>query len=177
MVFNMNYYEIFECDTRNSIGFSVSLFVSGCNMQPKCEGCFSSHTWDFNIGKPFTQETEDYIIKCLSKPYITWFSILGGNPTDNLEGGELLKLIKRIRKELPHIFIACWSGDIYENLIKNDLQKEFIQELDMLRDGRFIPKLSAPKQLFQGSSNQRIINIKETINQNKIIEFDWKGGN
>ena len=172
----MNYYDIFECDTRNSIGFSVSLFVSGCDMNPKCEGCFSSHTWDFNVGKLFTQETEDYIIKCLSKPYINWFSILGGNPTDNLEDGTLLKLVKRIKNELPHIFIACWSGDIYENLIQYDVKREFIEQIDMLRDGRFVPKLSTPKQLFQGSSNQRIINTKESLKQGKIVEFNWKNG-
>ena len=171
----MNYYDIHNCDTRNSKGFSVSLFVSGCDMKPKCEGCFSSHTWDFKAGKEFTKETEDYIIKCLSKPYIKWFSILGGNPTDNLEDGTLLNCVKRIRRELPHIFIACWSGDVYENLVKNKNTLEFIKEIDMLRDGRFIPKLTNAKQLFGGSSNQRIINVQESLKENKVIEYDWSG--
>lgn len=170
----MNYYDLYECDTRNSKGFSVSLFISGCGMNPKCENCFSCHTWDFNSGKPYTQETEDYIIKCLSKSYIKWFCILGGNPTDNLEGGELLKLVKRIRVELPHIFIACWSGNTYEELITEEYKKEFISELDMLRDGRFIPSLNNAKQFLGGSTNQRYINCSESLKQNKTIEFDLK---
>lgn len=170
----MNYYDLYDCDTRNSKGFSVSLFVSGCNMCPKCEGCFSSHTWDFNAGKPFTQETEDLIIQYLSKPYIKWFSILGGNPTDNLDDGSLLKLVKRIKTELPHIFIACWSGDIYENLIQREDIQEFFKYIDMLRDGRFMPSLKNKEQFLQGSTNQRYVDIQETMKQNKIIEYTWR---
>lgn len=170
----MNYYDLYDCDTRNSKGFSVSLFVSGCGMKKKCEGCFSSHTWDFSSGKPYTQHTEDYIIKCLSKSYIKWFCILGGNPTDNLESGELYKLVKRIRKELPHIFIACWSGETFEELIKTDYKKEFLQEIDMLRDGAFVPKLKNIKQFLGGSTNQRYIKCRESLKQNKVIEFEWR---
>lgn len=172
----MNYYDLYECDTRNSKGFSVTLSVAGCNMNPKCEGCFASHTWDFNCGQPFTKDTEDLIIKYLSKPYIKWFSIIGGNPTDNLKDGILTGLVKRIKKELPHIFIACWSGDIYENLIKRDDIKDFFNYIDMLRDGRFIPKLKDKKQFLQGSKNQRYINVQTSIKKNKVIEFEeFKG--
>ena len=169
----MKYLDIYECDTQNSKGFSVTLSISGCALSPHCEGCFAQHTWDFNQGKEFTQETEDYIIKCLSKPYISWFSIIGGNPTDNLKDGKLLKLVKRIKKELPNIFIACWSGNTYEELIEDNIKKDFISNIDMLRDGRFIPKLKNLNQFLQGSTNQRYVNIKETIKQNKIIEFKW----
>jgi len=170
----MNYYDLYECDTRNSKGFSVSLFISGCGKKKKCEGCFSSHTWKFDSGKGYTQDIEDYIIKCLSEKYIKWFCILGGNPTDNLESGELLKLVKRVKKELPHIFIACWSGDLYEDLIKVDYKLEFIKEIDMLRDGEFIPKLKNIKQFLQGSTNQRYVNCKESLKINKIVEYNFK---
>lgn len=169
----MNVYDIYECDTRNSKGFSVTLVVSGCGLKPKCEKCFSQHTWDFNAGSKYTKETEDYIIKCLSRPYIKWFCILGGNPTDNLDGGELLKLVKRIKEELPHIFIVCWSGDTYEDLIKDDIKFGFIKELNMLRDGRYIPKLNNAKQFLQGSTNQRYVDVQQSIKENKIIEYKF----
>ena len=170
----MNYLDIYEYDTRNSKGFSVTLSVAGCSLNPHCEQCFACHTWDFNAGLQYTQETEDYIIKCLNKPHISWFSIIGGNPTDNLKDGQLLKLVKRVKKELPHIFIACWSGETYEELIKVNYKLEFLKYIDMLRDGRYIPKLKNLKQFLQGSTNQRYINVQETFKQDKIIEFDWR---
>lgn len=170
----MKYYDLYECDTRNSKGFSVSLFISGCGMKKKCEGCFSPHTWDFDNGKLYTQNTEDKIMRLLSKSYIKWFCILGGNPTDNLKSGELLKLVQRIRKELPYIFIACWSGETFEELLQTNYKKEFIKNIDMLRDGAFIPELKNLKQFLGGSTNQRYINCKESLKQNKVIEFDWR---
>lgn len=169
----MKYLDIYDCDTRNSNGFSVTLSISGCKMNPKCKGCFAKHSWDFNNGTEFTQETEDYIIECLSKPYISWFSIIGGNPTDNLKDGQLIKLVKRIKKELPHIFIACWSGNSYEDLLKDPYCMELFKYIDMLRDGRFIPELKNLNQFLQGSENQRYINIPKSLKNNKTIEYDW----
>ena len=57
----MKYSQLIGCDTNNAIGFSVTLFVSGCGKNPKCKGCHNSVAWDFNYGKPYTQETEDKI--------------------------------------------------------------------------------------------------------------------
>lgn len=168
----MNYYDLYDCDTRNSKGFSVTLSVSGCGMNPKCDGCFARHTWDFNTGKPFTQETEDLIIKYLSRPYISWFSCIGGNPTDNLKDETLIKLFKRIKKELPNVFIAMWSGEIYENLIKDDNFLEISKYIDMLRDGRFIPKLKNIEQFLQGSTNQRYIDVQKTLKTGQVVEFE-----
>ena len=170
----MRYLSIYECDSSNSKGYSVTLSVSGCRMNPKCEGCFASHTWDFNSGQPFTKETEDYIINCLKKPYINWFSCIGGNPTDNLKDGQLIHLLQRIKKELPHIFVAIWSGDIYENLINDEYFLQASKYIDLLRDGRFIPKLKNLNQFLQGSTNQRYVDVQESLKQNKVIEFDWR---
>ena len=94
----MNYSQLIGCDVNNAIGFSVTLFVSGCGKNPKCKGCHNSIAWDFNYGEPYTQETEDKIIKALSNPHIGTLSILGGEPMDNLSGGELLKLVRRVRR-------------------------------------------------------------------------------
>ena len=170
----MKYLDIYNCDTRNSKGFSVTLSVSGCGLNPKCKECFAEHTWDFNNGIEFTKETEEYIINLLKKPYISWFSIIGGNPTDNLKDGSLIALVKRIKKELPNIFIACWSGNTYEELIKRKECIDFFNYIDMLRDGRFIPKLKDLNQFLQGSSNQRYIDVQESLKQNKVIEYNWE---
>ena len=167
----MNYSQLIGCDVNNAIGFSVTLFVSGCGKNPKCKGCHNSIAWDFNYGEPYTQETEDKIIKALSNPHIGTLSILGGEPMDNLSGGELLKLVRRVRRELPDKKIFCWTGYLYENLIKDEQRLEFIKELDFLRDGEYIPELRNLNQRFQGSTNQRSIDVKQSLMKGEVIEY------
>ena len=77
-------------------------------------------------------------------------------------------------KELPHIFIAIWSGDIYENLINDEYFLQASKYIDLLRDGRFVPKLKNLNQFLQGSTNQRYVDVQESLKQNKVIEFDWR---
>ena len=168
----MNYSQLISCDTNNSIGFSVTLFVSGCGRSPKCKGCHNSIAWDFNYGELYTQYTEDKIIKALSNPHIGTLSILGGEPMDNLNSRELLKLVRRVRKELPDKKIFCWSGYIFEDLIKDKQRLEFIKELDFLRDGEYIPELRNLNQKFQGSTNQRSINIQESLKKGKVVLWE-----
>lgn len=169
----MNYLKIINYDTNNGKYFRVSLFVSGCDKQPKCKFCQNKIGWSHEAGFKYTQKTEDYIMGLLKQPLIKGFSLIGGEPIDNLQGGELIRLLKRIRKELPHISIFCWTGYLYENIINKPNVKEFLQYVDMLRDGEFIYELKDLSQYLQGSKNQRYINCKESLKQNKIIEYDW----
>ena len=170
----MNYMKIINYDTENGKFFRVSLFVSGCDKVPKCKFCQNKIAWSHKIGYKYTQETEDYIIKLLKQPLIKGFNLIGGEPLDNLEGGELLNLVKRIKRELPHIEIYCWTGYLYEDKIKNPRVKEFFKYIDMLRDGEFRVEEKNLNQYLQGSTNQRYINVQKSLNQNKIIEFDWR---
>ena len=57
----MNYGNIKECDIADGPGVRVTLFVSGCRHH--CKGCFNSETWNFQYGVPFTEETQDKILK------------------------------------------------------------------------------------------------------------------
>ena len=91
--------EIITADCANGVGLRVSLFVSGCTNH--CKGCFQPQTWDFEYGQPYTQETEDYIIEELSKDYYNGLTILGGEPFEPSNQIEVVKLIRRVRKELP----------------------------------------------------------------------------
>jgi anaerobic ribonucleoside-triphosphate reductase activating protein len=110
----------------------------------------------------------------LSQPLIKGFSLVGGEPIDNLDSGDLLRLVKRIKAELPHISIYCWTGYTYETIIDKPKVKDFLEYIDLLRDGEFIFELKDLNQYLQGSNNQRYINIKESLKQNKVIEFKWK---
>ena len=169
----MNYSKIFACDTNNGDGFRVSLFVSGCTI--RCKNCHNRQAQDFNFGQKYTKKTENEIIKLMSKEYIRGFSLLGGEPFDNLKNKDLLNLLIRIKKDFPNKTIYCWTGYKFEDLIKSKLSYEFLLHIDMLRDGEYIEELKNLNQYLGGSSNQRIIDVQESIKQNKVIL--WNGGN
>lgn len=170
----MNYLKIINYDTNNGKYFRVSLFVSGCDKVPKCKNCHNKEGWDHDAGIKYNQDTENYIIKLLHQPLIKGFSILGGEPIDNLDGGELIKLVKRIRYELPNLSIYCWTGYDYESIINKPKVKEFLSYIDLLRDGEYVHELRYLNQYLAGSKNQRYIDCKESIRQNKIVEFNFK---
>ncbi|MBU3159770.1 anaerobic ribonucleoside-triphosphate reductase activating protein [Clostridium frigoris] len=169
----MNYASIFFDDTVNGIGFRTSLFVSGCSKNPPCKGCWSPQARQFNYGQAFTKENKNSIIESLQKPYVKGLSILGGEPMDNLRDGTLLDLVKAIRSMFPQKTIFCWSGYTFENLIKDPIRLEFLQYIDMLRDGEFIEDLKDITQYLSGSTNQRMIAVGESLKQNKIIKYSF----
>lgn len=167
----MNYANIYYDDTVNGIGFRTSLFVSGCAKNPPCAGCWSPQARQFDYGKTFTKDTKDSIIESLRKPYVKGLSILGGEPMDNLSDGILLDLIKTIKVKFPEKTIFCWSGYTFEELSKDPVRLEVLQFIDMLRDGEYVEELKDITQYLSGSKNQRMIAARESLKQNKIIEY------
>lgn len=169
----MNYGEIKKCDIANGEGVRVSLFVSGCTH--RCKGCFNKDTWDFNCGKPYTKETEDYIISLLNSPYINGFTLLGGEPFEPDNQRAVLPLLKRIRAELPNKNIWCYTGYLLDKELLNDSRArceatdEMLSLIDVLVDGRFVEELKDISLAYKGSSNQRIIDVKASLSANEII--------
>lgn len=170
----MNYADLFFDDTVNGDGFRTSLFVSGCDKTPKCKSCWNKQAWNHSYGSKFTKETKDKILSSMKKPYTKGLSILGGEPMSNLDDGTLIDLVKTIKKEYPTKTIYCWTGYRFENIINNPIAREFLNYIDMLRDGEYIEELKNLNQYLQGSSNQRYINVKESLKYQKVIEFDWR---
>lgn len=169
----MNYSKICFDDTVNGNGFRTSLFVSGCSKHPKCEGCWNKDLWSHSYGKKYTNETEIQILNSLSKPWVKGLSILGGEPTDNLEDGCLIRLVKRCKKLYPNKTIYCWSGYTFEELIKDDLCLEFLQYIDMLRDGEYIDSLKDITQYLSGSRNQRYLDVQQSLKEGKYIKYKF----
>ena len=174
----MKYIKIRKCDVANGPGVRVTIFVSGCNHH--CKGCFNSESWDFNYGYDYTKEQEDQIIEYLKPDHIEGLTLLGGEPFEEVNRAGLVPLIKRVRKEYPNKDIWCFTGfKLDEQIIgemiekeNSETAKEMLNNIDYLVDGRFMLELKDPKLRFRGSSNQRIINVKETLKQNKIILWD-----
>lgn len=166
----MNYADIKKVDVANGPGVRVTIFVSGCNHH--CKNCFNKETWDFNYGKEFTSDTIKEIIKALAPSHIKGLTLLGGEPFEPVNQKGLLPLVKEVRKIYPDKDIWAFSGflfdkDIVEKMYKNDYTKELLSNIDVLVDGPFIEELKNPSLKFKGSSNQRTIDIKETL---KYIE-------
>ena len=162
----MNFCNIKRVDVANGTGIRLTLFVSGCTNH--CKGCFQPETWDFNYGQLWTKETEDNLIKELSKPHYKGLTLLGGEPFEPQNQVELVKLLRRVRSELPNKDVWCFTGFLYENLVKDDYQKrtdvtdEMLSMIDVLVDGPFIESLKNLNLKFRGSENQRVINLTKT---------------
>lgn len=172
----MYYADIKKVDVANGPGVRVSLFVSGCTH--KCKGCFNEEAWDFEYGHEYTQKEEDKIIELLKPDYIEGITILGGEPFEYVNQKGILPLLRRIRKELPNKTIWCFSGYTFDTDILEDMcnkyeeTKELISYIDVLVDGKFEIDKKNFKLKFRGSSNQRIINVKESLKNNKVILMD-----
>ena len=170
----MNYAEIKPVDIANGPGVRVSLFVSGCNHH--CKGCFNSIAWDFNYGKPFTDEVIDKIIDYLKPDYITGITFLGGEPLDPKNQYDVSKMINEVRKvygEKKSIWL--YTGYLLGNSIPHIvyITSYILKNIDVIVDGPFIEKKKNLSLRFRGSENQRIIDMKKTI-ENKEICL-WEG--
>lgn len=175
----MNYANIKYNDIANGPGVRTSLFVSGCNHH--CKGCFNEIAWDFNYGDLFTEEIINKIIESCNPYYISGLTILGGEPLDPKNQKDVLNLILLFKKIYPNKTIWLYTGYILEEEILNEngsaytkYIKDIINNIDILVDGRFDEKLKDITLKFRGSSNQRIIDIKKSLKENKIIL--WKAG-
>lgn len=172
----MYYGEIKERDIANGIGVRVSLFVSGCTN--RCKGCFNEQTWDFNFGEEYTAETENRIIELLKPDFVTGLTLLGGEPFEPKNQGELLKLTDRVKKEMPSKTIWCYTGFTYEKLktdgeyCRTEFTDRMLNNIDVLVDGKFVEEKKNIRLKFRGSENQRIIDLNKTRAENKIVLLD-----
>ena len=169
----MFYGEIKNSDIANGNGVRVTLFVSGCRNH--CEECFQPQTWDFQYGKPFTEETEKKLLEMLAPSYINGLTLLGGEPFEPENQRALLPFLKRVKEKYPAKTIWAFSGFTLEELRNPEsrgcceVTKDILGLIDVLVDGRFQKELKDISLRFRGSSNQRIIDMKRTIESGNIV--------
>ncbi|MFV8116532.1 anaerobic ribonucleoside-triphosphate reductase activating protein, partial [Streptococcus pluranimalium] len=150
-------------------GVRNSLYVSGCMFH--CKGCYNVATWSFNAGIPYTKELEERIMDDLAQPYVQGLTLLGGEPF--LNTGILIPLLKRIKRELPNKDIWSWTGYTWDELeLETEDKMEMLRLVDILVDGRYDFRKRDLTLQFRGSSNQRIIDVQESLKQDAIIV--WK---
>ena len=160
----MKYNKIRKMDISNGPGVRVSIFMQGCSFH--CKNCFNPETWDFKSGTEFTDETIDKIIDLANNDYIKGLSILGGEPMHptNIKG--TTKLAKKFKEIYPDKTIWVWSGFLFDRDLKD---KEVLNYIDVLVDGRYEDELHDFTLKWKGSSNQRVIDVKKTLKNNKIV--------
>lgn len=177
----MNYSGISECDVLNGTGFRVVLFVSGCSH--RCYNCQNPKTWDKNFGHPFTEKTRQYIFNCLDKDYIDGITITGGDPLHENNLNEVLKLVQEIRISFPEKTIWLYTGYSYSEIfqgqssclsqegLNNFKRREIIKLCDVVVDGEYIDEQKDITLKWRGSKNQRCIDVKQSLTQNKVILY------
>ena len=192
----MNYAEIKYNDIANGIGVRTSLFVSGCSHH--CKGCFNEIAWDYNYGEEFTNDILDNILNSLKPDYIAGLSILGGEPLDPKNAFDVASIAIAVKNHYPEKDIWLYTGynfddiyKLYQDIINisvfprhNCRQYVFncrkyafylsliLNSIDVLVDGKFEEDKKDITLKFRGSSNQRIIDVKQSLLQHKIVEYE-----
>ncbi len=171
----MNYGDIKQYDVANGLGVRVSLFVSGCTHH--CKNCFNPETWDFNYGKPFTQREIEKIIEYMKPDYVSGLSVLGGEPFEPENQEAVLSLVRRVREIYPEKNIWCYSGYLFDDQIlgemckESEITRELISNIDILVDGEFVEEKKNLKLRFRGSENQRIIDVKKSLESKEVVHW------
>ncbi len=174
----MNYGNIKTCDIADGVGVRVTLFVSGCTHH--CKNCFQPETWDFGYGQPFTDHTEELLLKELEPSFIAGLTLLGGEPFEPENQRALLPFLRRVRSQRPGKTIWAYSGYTWEELTgqvpsrcRCEVTDQVLSLLDVLVDGEFVEELHDITLRFRGSSNQRLIRVPETLKAGEVVP--WNG--
>ena len=159
----MRYNKIRKMDISNGPGVRASIFMQGCTFN--CKNCFNPETHDFKGGKEFNEDTINRIIEICANENIEGLSVLGGEPLNpvNIEG--TTELCKKFKETYPNKNIWVWSGFQFDKDLKD---KEVLNYIDVLVDGQYKDELHNPKLEWRGSSNQRVIDVQKSLQNNSI---------
>ena len=167
----MYYGKIKKTDIANGPGVRVSLFVSGCRNH--CKGCFQPETWSFNYGQEYDGvNTVNEIIEALSPEYISGLSILGGDPIERENISEVVTLCNLVKRLYPDKTIWLYTGYKYEDIA--EMYPNVLEVIDVMVDGPFIEDLKDISLSFRGSSNQRIIDVPESVRSGRVVEVEYE---
>lgn len=155
----MNYMHYIKGDDANGTGMRCTLFVAGCEMA--CKGCHNKESWKLTAGELYTKEFEDQIIEDLKSPYVEGFSCSGGNPTHLKNYMAVMNLCKRVKEETGKT-VWLWTGMTLDELETDEERSKMIQYIDVLIDGRFEVDKAEKGLLWKGSTNQNVIDIKQS---------------
>ena len=159
----MNYHNITKCDILNGEGVRVVLWVAGCSHF--CKGCHNQITWDKNGGLFFDTNAKQELFDALNNADIDGITFSGGDPLFCEHREEVGKLIEEISTKFADKTIWLYTGFLWED-IKN---LWFMPFVDVVVDGKFEIEKLDNSLLWKGSSNQRVIDVKQSLKTNKVV--------
>lgn len=159
----MNYHNITHCDMLNGSGIRVVLWVAGC--EHHCKNCQNPLTWDVHDGIPFDRDACDEIFNDLKQDYCAGLTLSGGDPMHKDNRGTIFRICQNIKDKFPEKTIWMYTGYTFEEIQDSPI----LQYIDVLVDGEYMEELRDVEAHWVGSTNQRIIDVKETLKQNKVI--------
>lgn len=166
----MNYIQIDETSICDGPGVRVVLWVSGCSVH--CHGCHNPESWAFDAGNLFDQDAEKKLFTALNRPYIQGITLSGGHPLEPYNCHDVYILIQDIKKYCPNKNIWLYTGytlSINDFLENTSEKNKIIRMCDVVVDGPYIESQRDVTLKFRGSSNQRLINVGETIHKQEIV--------
>lgn len=167
----MRYGQIRQFDIANGPGIRATVFVTGCSRG--CYNCFNPEYQSFCAGKEWTEKETNQLLSYLGQATNNGLTFLGGEPMEN--AADLAKLAKLVKEKMPNKSIWVYSGFTYDEIIKDPVKKELLDTCDVLVDGPFVDKLKDPGLYFRGSSNQRVIDIKQSEAAHQVV-LVWPDG-
>ena len=166
----MRYTKLLKADIANGPGFRLTLWVTGCLR--KCPGCFNQEAQDPNFGSEFNEDVKKRIFKELGNDTCDGLSLMGGEPlskcSDNRK--QIIKLCKECKEKFPNRNIWCWSGYTFEEIASDPSMRDILKYIDVLVDGPFVESKKDLSTPFRGSTNQRIVDVKKTMERKSIVE-------
>jgi anaerobic ribonucleoside-triphosphate reductase activating protein len=146
-------------------GLRTVIWTQGCGHH--CKGCQNPQTWDFNGGG---EVPIDMVLEAIDElEYQAGITFSGGDPMYQIEA--FIELAKYVHECNMNVWV--YTGFTYEELIKlgkkDKKYLDVLKEIDILVDGPFVNSLKSFAVKFRGSSNQRIINVPESLKKNKVI--------
>ena len=178
----MNYLGINKCSIADGPGVRVVLWVSGCNVH--CNNCQNPQSWDFNAGEQFDDLAKKKLFDALNKPWAQDLTLSGSHPLEHENLPEVYRIINEFREKFQDKDIWLYTG---YTLTINDfdtsvdvcfdnglLTNHILAMCDVVVDGPYIDSMRDITLPFRGSTNQRLIDVHETIKQQEIVLYNAK---
>lgn len=159
----MNFLKIDNCNMNNGDGLRCVIWVTGC--EHHCKNCFNPETWDKNNGDEFKNDDLFYVFKTLNNDWCSGVTLTGGDPFAPCNVNKTLKICEAIKDSFKTKTIWVYTGYTFDWLKEHyDLS-----HIDVICDGEYVDELKSPDKHWVGSSNQNVIDVKESLRTGTIV--------
>lgn len=153
--------DVVEGTSVDGPGLRTSIYLAGCNH--RCPGCHNESTWSFNAG---SNRTINELLEVIDYNDFD-VTLTGGDPL--YQASQLLLLVKILKQRGRGVW--CYTGFTFEDICNGAVAdgRELLEHIDVLVDGPFVNSLRDTSLLFRGSSNQRLVDVRASLEAGRVI--------